>query len=324
MDDWQEQLSFNPIPALLGAGNQAITYFARRDLLGEDVAPIETLWEQPDAERLLHRQQEDGSWKYPGGREEIRSQENYNLLETFRNLGWLVEKYGFDRRNAAIQQAAGFLFAHQTEEGDIRGIMGSQYATHYTAGMLELLIKAGYADDLRVEKGMQWLLSTRQNDGGWAFPMRSIKVSYSDALRLAKPIQPVRSKPFSHLLTGVVLRAFAAHPGYRSSPSTIEAGNLLISRFFKPDKYIDRRDKGYWEKVSFPFWFTDIVSALDSLSWIGFSATEPGIEQALGWLRGKQSNDGFFRIDLLKVGNDRMMHAWVCLAVCRLFKRFFL
>jgi hypothetical protein len=323
MQKWRAQLKFDPLPMLMASGNKAVAYFTRRDLLGEAGDPVETLWCLPEAEKILRRQQSDGSWKYPGGREQVRRPEDYNQLETFRNLGWLVEKYGFDRRHAAIRQAADFLFSHQTEEGDIRGIMGTQYATHYTAGMLELLVKAGFADDPEVEKGMQWLLMIRQDDGGWAFPLRAANVSYAEAMKLAAPIQPLRSKPFSHLLTGVVLRAFAAHPRYRNSLEAVEAGKLLLSRFFKSDKYIDRGDKSYWQKVSFPFWFTDILSALDSLSLIGFTTAEAEIETALGWLGELQREDGSFQLEILKTGSDGHLPAWVCLAVCRVFRRFY-
>ena len=321
MDKWRSRLAANPIPALLAARSEALRYFSRRDLLREAVPPVQRLWRLPEAERILRRQKPDGSWKYPGGKAHIRSQEDYNQLETFRQLGELVEKFGFNRRSAAVQGAAEFLLGHQTAEGDIRGIFGNQYITHYTAGMLELLVKAGYAGDPRVEAGYRWLLSVRQDDGGWTFPVRTAGLGLMEALRAPAPIQPLGSKPFSHLLTGVVLRAFAAHPRRRRSLAARAAGKLLISRFFQADKYIDRRDRSYWEKVSFPFWFTDIVSSLDSLSRMGFEARDPGIRSALQWLRGRQGRTGVFGITLLR-GSDPELALWVTLAICRIFRRF--
>jgi len=55
------------------------------------------------------------------------------------------------------------------------GFIGNQYAPYYTARDA-LLIKAGYADDPRIEKAFQWLLSMRQTTAagssavpaGWA------------------------------------------------------------------------------------------------------------------------------------------------------------
>ncbi len=320
-DSWLSRLEMDPIPSLLSSGNDAIEYFTRRDLLGEKVPPLETLWRLPQAERMLRRQREDGSWKYPGGNKKVRSQEDYDQLETYRMLGELVEKYGFDDRSQAIRTAAEFIFGFQTEEGDFRGIYGSQYTPNYSAGIMELLIKSGYGEDPRIEKGFEWLLSIRQDDGGWTIPIRTRGLKL-DAINVARAdtVEPDRSKPFSHLATGVVLRAFAAHPRYRKSKEARAAGELLASRLFKRDAYPDRSTPDYWTRVAFPFWFTDIVSALDSLSLLGFTAEDPRINDALHELKERQSEDGLFDLKLLKI-RDKALKFWICLAICRILKR---
>ncbi len=81
-------------------------------------------------------------------------------------------------------------------------------------------------------KGFNWLLSIRQNDGGWALPFRTMGMTLADAYQNCEVIQPDRSKPFSHLVTGMVLRAFAAHPQYQKSAEAKKAGALLNSHFF--------------------------------------------------------------------------------------------
>jgi hypothetical protein len=320
-DSWLNRLEVDPIPSLLSCGNEAIVYFTRRDLLGEKVTPVKTLWELPQAQRMLRRQREDGSWQYPGGNKEVRSRENYDQLETYRMLGELVEKFGFNNKSPAIKAAAEFIFAYQTEEGDFRGIYGSQYTPNYSAGIMELLIKSGYVGDPRIEKGFRWLLSIRQDDGGWTIPIRTRGLKL-DAINVARAdtVEPDRSQPFSHLATGVVLRAFAAHKRYRKSEEARAAGDLLASRLFKRDAYPDRATPDYWTKVSFPFWFTDIVSALDSLSLLGFTAEDPRINDALLKLKERQTEDGLFDLKLLKI-KDKALKFWICLAVCRIFKR---
>ncbi len=83
MESWRTRLKADPVPSLLASGNAAICYFARRDLLGEEEQPIEVLWNIPEVERTLERQLDNGAWKYPGGgREWLRSQEDYYQLET--------------------------------------------------------------------------------------------------------------------------------------------------------------------------------------------------------------------------------------------------
>ena len=161
MDEWRKQFKFDPIPPLILTKSKALLYYIRHDLLEEDVGSIKQLWELDEAQKILKKQQMDGSWKYPGGKKDMRSQENYDQLETYRKLGFLVEIYGFNNTHASIKNAAEFLYSFQTDEGDFRGIYGNQYSPNYSAGILELLIKAGYQKDIRIEKGLKWFLSVR-------------------------------------------------------------------------------------------------------------------------------------------------------------------
>ncbi|MGZ4856985.1 MAG: prenyltransferase/squalene oxidase repeat-containing protein [Methanobacteriaceae archaeon] len=323
MTVWIKILDVNPINILLSPENPAIKYFTRRDLLEEDVSAVQVLWELPVVANILKKQQKNGYWKYPGKiRADIRSREDYNQIETFRMLGELVEKYGLNRTHQQIQNAAEFLFSCQTSKGDFRGIYGNQIATTYSPAIMELLIKAGYENDKRIKKGFQWLLSMRQEDGGWVIPLRTSGMDLKEAWKRTNTALPDRSKPFSHLVTGMVLRAFAAHPKYRDSEEAKKAGELMASRFFQPDKYPDRKDKKFWEGVSYPFWFTDIISALDSLSILGFTKDDPNIRSGLNFLRSRQTDIGLFNLKLLR-GKDKDLKYWICLAICRVFKRFY-
>jgi len=292
-------------------------------LFGEQPAPVSDLWALREPLRIVRRQTSNGSWSYPGRKPSLRSPENYDQIETFRQLGILVEKYGFTREHPAIARAAEFLLSFQTREGDIRGIYGNQYATTYVGAITELLVKAGYADDPRIATTFNWLLTIRQNDGGWAIPMRTFGHPYRDFLdveRHPQPLAPDRSKPFSHLVTGMVLRAFAVAPAWRGAPEVGHAGELLASRLFRRDPYGDRGEPSYWERVSFPFWFTDIVSALDTLSRLGASPGSTPIACALERLSELQRDDGTFRLKLLRA-KDKDLPWWVCLAVCRSLRR---
>lgn len=322
MTSWRDELKNDPIPVLLSCENLAIEYFTRRDLLNEKVSPVSSLWELHAVLSILKKQQDNGSWKYPGKiRGDIRSRENYDQLETYRMLGELVEKYGLNKSHQQIQKAAKYLFNCQTPEGDFRGIYGDQYATTYSPAIMELLIKAGYMNDKRIKKGFQWLLSMRQEDGGWTIPFRTIGMNLKEALNEKKARRIDQSRPFSHLVTGMVVRAFAAHPEYRKSEEAKKAGELLASRFFQADKYPDRKDKKYWERVSYPFWFTDIVSAMDSLSLLGFTTDNPHIQDGLDFLCNRQNDEGLFDLHIVR-GRDKDAKYWICLAICRLFERY--
>src|SRR5579859_969175 len=97
--DEMRRLHYDAIAPLLATDHQALLHTARRELLGEVSEPAESVWELPDARRIIARQQADGRWRYPGGNPDIRSAADYDQLETYRQLGVLVYKFGLDPRH---------------------------------------------------------------------------------------------------------------------------------------------------------------------------------------------------------------------------------
>jgi hypothetical protein len=320
---WRTELKHDPVASLLFSGNEAIILRTKRELLEETSVPPETMWKLASALRLLRRQQPNGSWKYRRRQGRVRLAEDYDQIETYRVLRELVEKYRLTNQHGSVKRAAEFVLSRQTDAGDIRGIYGSQYTPNYTAGLLELLIKAGYEDDWRVEKCFRWLLEYRQDDGAWAIPLRTVGAKFTHKLMMTRTIEPMRSKPSSWFVTGVVLRAFAAHPKYRTSPEARRAGEFLKSMIFKKDNYRDRGSPNYWISFTYPFWFTDLLSAMDSLSLLGFQKDDPQIVSGLAWFINNQKKDGTWGLRQLRSGGDTDVQLWSALAICSVLKRFY-
>jgi hypothetical protein len=306
----------DPIGTLLAADDAALRYAARRELLGETVPEID-MDGLPGVRRSVARQQPDGRWKYPGGNPAIRSQAAYDQLETYRQLGVLVCKFGLDRRHPAVAAAATFLSSCQAETGDYRGIYGRQHTPNYSAAITEVLIRAGYDRAAQVENTLRWLLTMRQDDGGWAIPARTLGLSLKVMLTARQTIEPDRSRPSSHLVTGIVLRALAAHPRYRHSADSRRAAELLKSRFFRRDRYPDRAAPSYWLIFSYPFWWTDLLSALDSLAQTGFRRGDPDIARGIAWFRDNQEPSGLWNTGRNRP-KDPHSDLWVGLAICRM------
>jgi hypothetical protein len=329
MSKWLESSRIDPLPSLLASGDAALTYFVRRDLLDEEVGPVELLWNLPHVQKLLRKQQADGSWRYPGQNRQLRPETNYDLVETFRSLGQLVQQHGFDRRHPAIERAAEYVFSCQTEQGDIRGILGTQYMPYYHSMITGLLIEAGYGEDPRVIQGLEWLLSMRQDDGGWIVPMQAVSARWKTReMWSAPPVPPDRSRPHAHMATGMVLRAFAVHPWYRHRKEVRDAADCLKSRFFQADRYGDRKAPLYWTKFQYPFWWNNILTALDALSLLGFSPDDKDVRSGLKWFIDHQQDNGLWKTGYEQASRkemsakEREAMLWVGLAVCRVFKRF--
>lgn len=318
---WIDYLGINPLGLLLGSDDPALCYFVERDILDQDPGDVKQLWELPVPQKIVSKQRMDGAWVYKGNRSGDEFGENYELLETWKKLRVLVEMYGFNRRHASVEHAAEFIFSCQTAEGDIRGILSNQYTPYYMGAMMEILIKAGYTEDARIAGGFKWLMDMRQDDGGWVIPLMQRKMQEYYRLYNQPPILPQKEKPFSHMASGMVIRAFAAHPGYGATPEAQAAAGLLKSRLFQRDVYTSRQSEEYWFKFQFPFWWTSLLTVLDSLMCMSFPKDDADIQKGLDWLIAHQEPNGSWRRSYGKL-NGVDLNLWTSYAVCRVLKYF--
>jgi hypothetical protein len=328
---WLDRFNFDPIQPLLNSNNESIIYFVNRDLLDKRIGSIKRIWKLPEVEKILRKQQANGSWKFKGKKTIEYPKHHYNLVETWKKFRILVKRYGLTKEHSLGMQAAEYIFSCQTDTGDIRGMIGNQYATYYTGAFMAILIRAGYIDDDRIEKGLDWLLSMQHEDGGWTVPMQTYdldrETSYSITSQYAEPLEPDLKKPSSRLATDMVLRAFAEHPRCRNSSEARKAGNLLKSWFFKPDHYSSYKSAGYW--VRFLFWWPNLLTSLNSLSLMNYSSDDPDIKRGIDWFIENQESNGLWKLTYKKGKTmqdnkrNRERRFWLTLDICRLFKQFF-
>lgn len=323
MNDWLDNLAQDPIPQLIASGDAALIFIVRRDLLGKPSPSSKSLSELPEAARIINKQTTAGCWKYHGRGPQRQLYVNYNLLETFRSLSILVSKYQLTREYPTIQKAAEYVFNCQHPQGDIRGILGNQYMPYYHAVILEQLILAGYEDDPRVLNGLEWFETFQQSDGGWLISAQTVPPEKKTERFWKVDPQPAdRSLPSSHQGTGMSLRAFAVHPVYRAKHSARMAALFLSLRFFKPDCYNDRKSSAYWTKYQFPFWWSNLLTALDSLSLTGFHREDENLKPGLAWFTAHQEPDGLWPTGFGEGKKAEGNRNWIGLAVCRMSLQF--
>ena len=322
MKNWTQQLNHDPFKSRLAStADPAIKYFFETDITGDPSLGKEVVWGSRQVQSILNKQRKDGSWKYPSSKSRAFPKLDYDLYETTTVLANLVEIYGLNNSHPAIQLAAEYLFSNQSTQGDIRHIYANQYSPNYSAMIAELLIKAGYKNDTRVIKILDWLLANRQQDGGWALPFRTQGFNLR-SFDLDKTIEADFSKASSAMITGVVLRAMAIHPEFKNRNEIKIAAGILADSLFTADKYPDRKSKDYWTRFGYPFMYTDLVSALDSLSLVGGFEKHPNTQKALAWLKERQTDDGLFDLRITR-GNRINQEMWMSIAVYRVFKRFY-
>jgi hypothetical protein len=314
------------IEFLLARGNLPILFWLKKDILEVPIdREYKNLQKFAARIRILNSQKSNGAWSKKKIDSHPRWEKTYYIVDTLRNV-FLLYNYGCEKSDEGVQKAIKFIFTTQTEEGDFRGAYLNEYAPTYHALSLEILCLFGLGEDKRVQAGFKWLTSNRQADGGWVIPYRTIdeqvlkkRYNFEAQLKL-KPVKPDKKQPFSHLVTGMVLRAFAASPQWQKSKTAHQAGELLASRFFKPDLYNDRREAFYWEELTYPFWAVDILSALDSLSKLGFTLEDENIQKAFQWLISRQNKNGYWEAGFKKSTLED--HLWITLSMLRIIKQF--
>jgi hypothetical protein len=158
----------------------------------------------------------------------------------------------------------------------------------------------------------------RQDDGGWAIPFRT-RNEKLDALHKKNTIEPDKTKPFSHLVTGIVLRPFALLSEYRTKVK--DAGLLLVDRVFTRDKYSDRRGVEYWTKFTYPYHWTDILSTIDTLTRLGITH-HPKITEIKHWFTNHKQENGTYNIKVMAGAKYKDVKYWITLQYLQVLKRF--
>ena len=103
----------------------------------------------------------------------------------------------------------------------------------------------------------------------------------------------------------------------------------MKSHFFKEDNYNSYKHPDNWIRFEFPFWWNNLLAALDSLSLIGIPPTDRDIKDALDWFIANQQENGLWKISYSKIHkaspNNKTDEEklWISLAICRIFQRYY-
>jgi hypothetical protein len=292
LSGWRARLASDPIPRLLREGTPSILARVRRDLIDDAEAPTsDEIAGYPEVKALLRKIEKDGSSAPKAGDKDLGGPKFVKCLATLRTLDRLADLgLRVEEKSKVAEQLrklADFILASQESDGGIADLTladnpkgkGKIVALHFQGWALSALCRSGFEGDPRVDLGLKFLLSIRQDDGGWAW--RGVRTDSA-------------ARPSSHLITGMVLRAFASSKERRTSREARRAAELLATRFLQPDRYEDRKAPSYWELLTEPRFYTDVLDALDTITSIGLGKENSGVRTAEAYLRARQAKDGLW------------------------------
>lgn len=292
LSGWRARLASDPIPRLLREGTPSVLARVRRDLIDDSEAPsAKEIAGYKEVQAVLSKMKRDGSFEPKPPEKGLGSNKFATCLATVRaldrlaDLGLRVE--GEDGATPQLRKMADQILSSQASDGGIADLAVADtpkarpkmVALHFHAWAVSALCRAGFENDPRVEKAFGLLLSYRQDDGGWAW--RGVRTDSA-------------ARPSSHLITGMVLRAFASSSQRRVSREARRAAELMATRFLQPDRYEDRKAPSFWEILTEPRFYTDVLDALDTITGIGLGKENSGVRTAEAYLRSRQASDGLW------------------------------
>jgi hypothetical protein len=331
MEDWKARLRADPTDWLLEEDNPSVRYFTLRDILDrpendpEARAAEQSVMQTGPVPEILEKQREP-SYRQSFPRYYADKYEGlvWSLI-VLAELGaepvpQIREQCEYLLANAQDTQDGGFSQHTAAKTG---GGRRSEVIPCLTGNLVWSLLRFGYLDDPRLQRGIGWLTQyTRFNDGAEDEP---VPPPY-DRLEMCW------GRHSCHMGVVKALKALAAIPEDRRTPEVKEtlaqsAEFLLIHHIHRRSHNLKRASKPGWLKFGFPLMYqTDALEILDILS--GLGVKDSRMEEAADLMLSKQDDRGRWKTEntynsdrlLVPFGQKGEPSKWLTLRALRILK----
>lgn len=296
MKDWKHALKADPTDWLLEQDNPSVRYFALIDLLERSAVSSEVIEAKQEimkigaVPQILAKQKIGGYWG---------KLEDFYVRAKYKGTVWqlmVLAELGADGKEKRVESACEFVLDNvQDREGGGFSYVGtkagggvhSAVLSCLTGNMVWSLIRLGYLEDARVQRGVDWITRyQRFDDGaekapkGWPYDKRD----------------RCWGKHTCHMGVVKTLKALAEIPAERRSKEvkvTIDraAEHMLLHHVHKRSHDLNRVSKPEWVKFGFPLmWNTDVLEALGILTKLGYR--DKRMQEAIDLVVSKQDEQG--------------------------------
>jgi len=323
MSDWKSVLKADSTDWLLEKDDPSIRYWALKDLLEksesepEVVAARVKISESEELQMVFSKININGGLFWSKSNGDIY----WGTFSTGSVLCFLAET-GSTKDDPKIEDLVKFLFRYQTPEGFFKlGPNGPGWWSCFTATVLGALLRFGYTNDERVDKGLEWLFRTQRLDGGWYCTKNALKDG---------PKEKLESCPHSVLN---VLWAFMNIPELRNRKELIPAVEFLLRHWETrtPIPNVDRGRYGIGSRfkwVRYPLFEYHLLKYVYILSHYDYALKDKRLREAVELLISKQDSQGRWTIDKpyrgweeFEFGKKGNPSKWATLNALRVLKR---
>jgi len=334
MGDWKHVLKADPVNWLLEKDNPSVRYFALSQLLDKPESSSEVQAAKKEimltgaVPNILAKQNVGGYWEAP---------EKFYTAK-YKGTVWqliILAELGANGNDERVKKACEFILANSQDHksGGFSAwlsvtVSGGRYSgvlPCLTGNMVWSLIRLGFLDDPRVQRGIDWIVQYQRFDDGEAYPPK------------IWPYEKATScfgKHSCHMGVVKSLKALAEIPAEKRSKAvddTIERGveYMLKHHIHKRSHNLSKVSKPGWLKLGFPLMYqTDVLEILGILTKLG--CKDERMQEAVDLVIAKQDEQG--RWNLENTFNGRFQtnieqkgsnSKWITLNALKALKRFY-
>jgi len=301
MSNWRSLLKSDPTEWLLEKDNPSVRYFTLTDILGKPENDSEVreakdeIMEVGAVPKILAEQSDEGYWETP--------KKFYKAK--YKGTVWqliILAELGADGKDQRIQRACEFILENSQDRqsggfSDKKAKTGG--GTHggvmpcLTGNMVWSLIRFGYLEDPRTQRGIDWIVKHQRFDDGIAEAPRGWPYNPQDCW----------GRHTCHMGVVKALKALAEIPVHKRSRevrNTIERGveHMLIHHVHKRSHDLNRVAKPAWLRFGFPLmWNTDALEILGILTRLGYK--DERMQEAVDLVVSKQDDKGRWKLETI-------------------------
>lgn len=290
---------------------------ARKDIMTTGVVPV-----------ILGKQNTDGSWGEP----------SRFYTAKYQGTVWqlmILAEMGADGNDPRVARACEFIFEHSQEHGSggfstyqsekTGGGLPSYVIPCLTGNMVWSLLRLGYLNDERIQRGIGWINQFQRFDDGNGVPPKIWPYTRFDACF---------GKHSCHMGVVKALKALAEIPeALRSAETnqTIRAASeyFLVHHIYKKSHDYQSVAKPGWLKLGFPLMYqSDILEVLLILSEL--NCRDERMRDAIALVASKQDEQGRWTLEnsyngkfVANIEKKGKPSKWVTLNALRVLKYFF-